>query len=70
MLAQVMLANTEVATVTYRASGRDGRDVELRLALEPDAATVQDAWSRLSAAFGAVDPRSLEIVVRRSASRG
>lgn len=59
------LAAPEFANVTYRACVAGGRDVELHLALDPDAATVEDAWVRLSAAYKAVDPKTLEILVRR-----
>ena len=53
------------ASVTYRASIEGGREVELHVSLAPSSATVADAWARLSAAYSAVDPRSLEIEVRR-----
>ena len=54
-----------LARVTYRATLADGREVDLRLAMPPDAATIVDAWRRLSAVHKAVDPRSLEIEVRQ-----
>lgn len=52
------------ARVTYRANTTSGADVALHLLLDPDAATVTDAWSKLSFAFEAVDPSTLEILVR------
>ena len=54
-----------LARVTYRAMLTDGREADLRLAMPSEAATVVDAWRRLSAAYGAVDPRSIEIEVRQ-----
>ena len=41
-----------------------GRDVAIQLAIAPDRATLADAWMRLTEAFGAVDPRSIEIEIR------
>jgi hypothetical protein len=54
-----------LAIVTYRATLTDGREADLRLAMPSEAATVVDAWRRLSAVYGAVDPTSLEIEVRQ-----
>jgi hypothetical protein len=51
------------AAVTYRASDGD-RDVAMLLAIDPERATLADAWERLTAAFGAVDPSSIEIEIR------
>ncbi len=51
------------AAVTYRASTGD-RDLAMQLAIDPDKATLADAWERLTAAFGPVDPRSIEIEIR------
>lgn len=53
-----------LADVVYRATA-GARLVELRLALEPAAATVADAWARLSAMDAEVDPWTLEIEIRR-----
>jgi hypothetical protein len=50
--------------VTYRANLKGGREVELRLSLDPRAATIGDAWRRLSAAYAEVEPTSLEIEMR------
>lgn len=64
--------NAEVVTccdVTYRASTAGGGEAELRLAIAPEAATVADAWARLTAAFGNVDPTSLEIEIREASPR-
>lgn len=55
-----------LAQVTYRATGADGSEAELRFVADPGRATVADAWSRLTAVYGRVDPRTLEIEVRRS----
>lgn len=55
------------AQVTYRATLPDGREAGLEFALDPDTATVHDAFARLTAVYGAVDPRTLEIEVRRRA---
>lgn len=65
-----MTADCETyADVTYRANRSGGGEAELRLALAPEAATVADAWARLSAAYGDVDPTSLEIEIREAARR-
>jgi hypothetical protein len=53
-----------LAQVTYRANLRDGAEVELLVFAFPDSASVTDAWMRLTKAYGAVDPHSLEIEVR------
>jgi hypothetical protein len=50
--------------VTYRATMPNGEEAEIRLALDPSAATLADAWARLSARYGRVDPRSIEIELR------
>ncbi|MBP7242041.1 hypothetical protein [Amaricoccus sp.] len=57
----------ELARVTYRATLPDGREAGLEFALTPDAATPVDAWRRLTAVYGAIDVRTLEIEVRRRA---
>ena len=41
-----------------------GSDRELRLRLRPEAATLSDAWLRLTARFGDVDPTTIEIEIR------
>jgi hypothetical protein len=67
------MTHTACAAVTYRASAGD-RDVAIQLAIAPDRATLGDAWARLTAAFGPIDPRTIEIEIRparirRSAAR-
>ena len=57
------MTHTTCAAVTYRASAGD-RDLAMQLAIDPDKATLADAWTRLTAAFGAVDPSSIEIEIR------
>jgi len=47
--------------VKYRSSLKDGREVAMSLVLPPEAATVADAWRRLTAVHGWVDPLALEI---------
>jgi hypothetical protein len=42
--------------------------VEIHLAIEAKAATVTDAWSRLTGVHPDLDPMSLEIEVRRHGS--
>ena len=36
----------------------------MQLAIAPERATLADAWMRLTEAFGAVDPRTIEIEIR------
>ena len=62
------MTHTACAAVTYRASAGD-RDVAMQLAISPDRATLADAWKRLTAAFGAVDPRTIEIEIRPARTR-
>jgi hypothetical protein len=50
--------------VTYRSSLKDGREVAMSLVLPPEGATVADAWRRLTAVHGWVDPLALEIETR------
>jgi len=50
--------------VTYRATDARGEEAEIRLHLEPAAATLADAWDRLTARFGPIDPRTIEIELR------
>lgn len=57
-----------LAYVTYRATLTNGRDVELSLAMPETKATVVDAWRRLTATFGSIDPFSLEVEVRSGLS--
>ena len=59
----------ERAYVVYRAAGRGDRPVEVHLVMAADAATVGDAWTRLTRLDPSVDPRSLENETRRLASR-
>jgi hypothetical protein len=59
-----MPTNAAPAHVVYRASRSSGRMVEIHLAIAPAAATVADAWSRLTAVHPDVDPTSLEIEIR------
>lgn len=58
------MTNRPCAAVTYRASDGD-RDLAMLLAIDPAEATLADAWARLTAAFGTVDPASIEIEIRR-----
>lgn len=50
--------------VTYRGTLADGSEGALRLEIAEAAATMADAWARLSDRFGPVDPRSIEIEIR------
>ena len=59
----------ELAYVTYRATGGGRQPVEVHLVMVPSAATVADAWSRLTQIDPTVDPYSLEIESRRVAPR-
>jgi hypothetical protein len=58
----------ELARVVYRASRPSGRTVEIHLVIEASAATVSDAWSRLTTVHSDLDPRSLEIEVHHGAA--
>ena len=51
------------AAVTYRASAGD-RDLAMQLAIDPDRATLDDAWRRLTDVFGEIDPKTIEIEIR------
>jgi hypothetical protein len=51
------------AAVTYRASAGD-RDLAMQLAIDPARATMDDAWRRLTAVFGEIDPTTIEIEIR------
>ena len=55
------MTHSPCAAVTYRASDGD-RDLAMLLAIDPERATLADAWERLTAAFGAIDPASIEIL--------
>ena len=57
------MTHNPCAAVTYRASDGD-RDLAMLLAIDPERATLADAWERLTAAFGAIDPASIEIEIR------
>ena len=61
--------NPSCTHVVYRATSSAGRDLEIHLAIEPEAATVADAWSRLTGICPDVDPMSLEIEVHRGIRR-
>ncbi len=52
--------------VTYRGTLADGSEREIRLRIAAEQATMADAWARLSALYGAVDPRSMEIEIREA----
>ena len=52
------------AAVTYRCTLPSGRDRAISLRLRPEAATIADAWLRLTTRFGEVDPRTIEIEIR------
>ena len=52
------------AGVTYRGNRASGGEVELRLAIAPEFATLSNAWRRLSDVYGKIDPYSLEIEIR------
>ena len=52
------------AGVTYRGNRASGGEVELRLAIAPEFATLSNAWRRLSETYGKIDPYSLEIEIR------
>jgi hypothetical protein len=54
--------------IVYRATIAGGREAEVRLSLDPAAATLADAFARLSARFQGVDPRSIEIELREHAA--
>jgi hypothetical protein len=58
------MTHSPCAAVTYRASDGD-RDLAMLLAIDPEQATLADAWQRLTAAFGAIDPSSIEIEIRQ-----
>jgi hypothetical protein len=58
------MTHSHCAAVTYRASDGD-RDLAMLLAIDPEQATLADAWQRLTAAFGAIDPSSIEIEIRQ-----
>jgi hypothetical protein len=50
--------------VTYRGTSIGGKQAEVRLKSTYAAATLADAWGRLSELFEDVDPRSIEIEIR------
>jgi hypothetical protein len=56
--------------VTYRATVAGGRQAEVRLRTTFAAATLADAWGRLTALHDGVDPRSIEIELREAAIAG
>ena len=55
--------------VVYRGTLKDGGEAEVRLLMPGGDATMADAWSRLSARFGVVDPLSIEIEIRQRPAR-
>ena len=57
--------SSSFAHVTYRATSAGGREVEIHLTIDPSAASIADAWFRLTEAHPGVDPMSLEIEIRR-----
>ena len=57
------------AEVTYRCTLPSGREGALVLRLRPEAATLADAWLRLTARFGQLDPRMIEIEIREGLPR-
>ena len=52
--------------VTYRATVAGGEQAEVRLRAAFAAATLADAWERLTAIHRGVDPTSIEIELRQS----
>ena len=57
-------ATDMTCAVTYRATSQAGEEAEIQLYLDADAATLADAWSRLTARYGQVDPETIEIQLR------
>ena len=55
--------------VTYRATVAGGGQAEVRLQTTFAAATLADAWERLTALHDGVDPRSIEIELREFTGR-
>ena len=56
-----------ICAVVYRATVAGRREGVIRLRTSADAATLADAWTRLSARYGRVDPASIEIEIREIA---
>ncbi len=50
--------------VIYRGTMLDGGEGMVERRAPAEAATLVDAWERLSARFGPVDPRTIEIEIR------
>jgi hypothetical protein len=50
--------------VVYRGTLADGAEGEIRLRMRPERATLRDAWARLVARYGDVDPLTVEIEIR------
>jgi hypothetical protein len=55
-----------VADITYRANATDAGEVVVRLRRAPEAATLADAWARLSALDPGIDPMSIEVEIREA----
>jgi hypothetical protein len=69
MMRELLATEAAAFAVVYRATVADGREAELRLRTDPESATLADAWARLSACYGQVDPRSIEIELRELPAR-
>lgn len=52
------------AAVTYRCTLPNRREAAISLRLRPEAATLSDAWLRLTTRFGDFDPTTIEIEIR------
>jgi hypothetical protein len=58
-----------VYDVIYRGSTSKGTQAEFRLRRTFAAATLADAWERLSEIHGGIDPRTIEIELREPSRR-
>ena len=67
---EVWAARKASCFVTYRGTAADGTEAEVRLRIAAEAATLADAWSRLAARHGPVDPESIEIEIRERPGPG
>jgi hypothetical protein len=52
------------ARVIYRATVSGGMEASIEASMIPEAATLADAWARLTSLYGEVNPYSLEIEIR------